>query len=309
MAASIVLTKVLRLPAVADYAVWVVPVHDEFYIWINKPMERRTRQFKVDVSYEFTEQKSLPLIVAGAVWSGRSFILTAADLNGQPVVAETDANGTLLWQQPLECSQPYRWPAPACDRTPLVVWQPEQGRVDVAKVSGKGLAQLGSIAVKGPPLSLAVAEDSLWAVWSDQSGVFAVEANDSGVKHYQLADAYYSEVGAGRCGDGVTMAWARGGSAFLTEKHASAAFRKTVELELGEATGGSLRVVEGDQPLVHAWRGYSDEGETPRVISVVTGPATAGVTIEGLIYSVVNHGGTLVTIGENEMKFFKVEPR
>jgi hypothetical protein len=261
-------------------------------------------QFSVTPSREVSELNTLPLVAAGAIGCEEGFIVTGADASGLPLVAATDADGRLLWQQVLEVPAPFRWPMPGCGQKPVILWQTDQGRVEIAEVSAKGVGRRTSFAVGGPPLDLAVAGDSVWAVWADASGVVALEATVEEVQKFQLAQSYTSEIAVGGCDDSVCIAWGQAGYTFLARKHAGReAFEEPLKLDVGAAGGGALRVIPGDEPLVHASRAWLKEGEPARVLSVLAGPGYRPLAIEGIVHSVASKGKTVALLGETELRF------
>jgi len=297
------------LPVRVESAGWVLPFHDEFRVWINQPGEGRTLQIRVTPAREICELNSLPLVAAGVIGCGEGFIVTGADGSGLPLVVGTAADGTSLWQHKIGDPTPFRWPTPGCGRTPVLLWQMEQGRVEVADVSANGVARRTSFTVEGPPLELAVARDSVWAAWSNSAGVFSLEATGREAKHFRLSETYASEIAVGACGDGICVAWGNTNSAFLARKAAGRpAFEEALELDLGTAAGGVIEIVPGDKPLLHARRAHLEEGEPARVWSVLTGPGLEPLVMDGLMHSVASSGETVVLLGERELRFFKLNP-
>jgi hypothetical protein len=304
--ASFLPLAVVGLPVVVESGGWILPFHDEFRVWINRPGAGRTMQFSVAPSREINELDFLPLIAAGVAECGEGFIVTGADKRGLPVVAGTGSDGRILWQQLIDGPIPFRWPAPGCGRKPMMLWQNEQGRVEVADVGANGIVNRSSFAVGGPPLDLAVTRDSVWAIWSDASGIFAFEAADIGAQEFQLSESYTSEIALGACTDGVCVAWAQAGAAFLARKRTgSKAFEEPYKFELGAAAGGPLRVIPGDEPLIQASRARLEEGEPPRVLSVLTSPGLQPLVIEGIVHSVARRGEKVVLLGETVLRFLK----
>jgi hypothetical protein len=292
------------LPVMVESAGWILPFRKGFRLWINRSGENKMMQFNVTPSQEIGELDSLPLVGAGTVGCERGFIVTGADASGLPLVAATDADGRLSWQHVIEGPAPFRWPIPGCGRKPVILWQTDQGRVEIAEVSAKGVGRRTSFAVGGPPLDLAAAGDSVWAVWADASGVVALEATANEVKKFHLSQSYTSEIAVGVCVDGVCVAWGQPGYTFLARKHAGReAFEEPLKLDVGAAVGGTLRVIPGDEPLVHAARAWLKEGEPARVLSVLTGPGYRPLAIEGIVHSVASHGNTVVLLGETELRF------
>jgi hypothetical protein len=295
---------VVGLPAMVESAGWILSYNDRFRVWINRPKESRTLQFDVTPSREIEQLDSLPLVGAGAAACGESFIVTGADHAGLPVVAGTDANGQLLWLQPIEGPPPFRWPAPGCSRNPIVLWQMKPECVEVADVGAEGVTTRRSFAVGGPPLDLEVTPDSAWAVWADASGVCAIETSTKGAKKFQLSEIYASEIAIGCCAGAVCVAWGQGAYAFLARKPAGFdTFEKPLELDISAVAGGVLRVIPGDNPLIHVSRAWLEEGQPPQVLSILTGPDYQPLAIEGVVHSTARKGDTIVLLGMSQLVF------
>jgi hypothetical protein len=301
---SFPLLAVVGLPVEVESAGWIRPSHGNFRVWINCAGESRTLQFNVTPAGKIDQRDPLPLVAAGAADCGDNFIVTGADDRGLPVVAGTDQAGRLLWLHLLEGPPPFRWPIPGCGRHPAILWQTEQGRAETAAVSADGLARQNSFAVGGPPLDLQVALDSAWAVWADASGIWALETSAMGARKFHLSESYASEI-AVRCSpDLVWVAWGREGSAFLARKTARHdAFEEPLKFDVRAASGGILEIIPGSEPLVHARRGWLEEGKPARILSVLTGPGYQPLTIEGMVYSIATQDDTVVLLGGTELVF------
>jgi hypothetical protein len=301
---SFPLLAVVGLPVEVESAGCIRPSHGNFRVWINCAGESRTLQFNVTPSGKIDELDSLPLLAAGAADCGDNFIVTGADDRGLPVVAGADQAGKLLWSHLLEGPPPFRWPMPGCGPNPAILWQTEQGRAETADVSVDGLSRQNSFKVGGPPLDLDVAPDSTWAIWADASGICALKTSAMGSHKFQLSKSYANEI-AVRCSpDVVWVAWGQEGSAFLARKTASRdAFEDPLKLDVRAASGGTLEIIPSSEPLVHARRGWLEEGKPARILSVLTGPGYQPLTIEGIVYSIATQGNTVVLLGRTELVF------
>jgi hypothetical protein len=195
---------------------------------------------------------------------------------------------------------------PGCRGAPIILWQTEQRRLEIAAIGPRGLDRRISFAVCGPPLDLAVANDSVWAVWSDPSGILAAERTETGTRQFRLSPSYASDICLGACAKAVCVAWSRSSSAWLTAKRTGdGAFAEPCEVELREAVGGRLRILAGDEPLLFASRGLLREDEPARMESVLTGPGLRPTEIEGRVHALARRDDTVVLLGETKLLFLR----
>jgi hypothetical protein len=301
-AASFAPSLALGLPEVVETAGWVLPFGEEYRLWINRPAETKTLQFRIAPPREIGALVSLPLTAAGVASCGEGFVVTGAAADGRPMALGTDAAGNPLWQHAIDGPEPSRWPMPGCRGAPIILWQTEERRVEVAAVGPAGLGRRSSFPVGGPPLDLAVGRDSIWAVWSDPSGILAVEVTETGAREFRLSPRHVSDVALSVCAAVVCVAWSRSSSAWLTTKQAGhGAFAEPCEVELREAVGGRLRILAGDEPLLFASRGLLREDEPVRMESVLTGPGLRPTAIEGWVHALTRRDDTVVLMGETKL--------
>src|SRR4051812_2588255 len=122
------------LPSAVETAGLTLAFHDEFRIWINRPSENRTLQFRVTAANQASTLDALPLVAAGAAACGEGFVLTGADPDGRPLVIGADSDGRMMWRHVIEEPAPVRWPMPSGGRSPMALWQTEHGILKAAQV-------------------------------------------------------------------------------------------------------------------------------------------------------------------------------
>jgi hypothetical protein len=302
---SFALVATLGLPALVETAGWVVPFDDEFRVWVNRPGEGITLQLRVSASHEIHELPPLPIVAAGAVRCEQEFVVTGADSNGRPIVLGSGVDGSVLWQHELDAPHVARWPVPGCVPQPVIIWQTDDGQVEVADVRPSGVVRRTPFAAGGPPIDLAAAGNSVWALWSDELGVWAIEAGAAGSRKSQVAPGYASQLSVGSCNNGICIAWGREQSFLTRRASGDADFDAPVRLGDAGISGGMLEVIPGGDPLVHVRGTQIGEDDIPQPKSVLTGPGLMPLVIEGLVHSIACRNDALVVLGSTELRFLK----
>jgi hypothetical protein len=303
---SFVPVGVVGLPVPVETTGYVVAFDDEVRIWNNRPGEGTTMQWRVRARAEIEELPPLSIVAAGAVRCGTGFVITGALQDGRAVVVGSDEDGVVLWQHELDGPAPTRWPIPACIPTPVVVWQTAYGQVEIADVTASALIRRASVAVGGPPLDIAAAANSIWVVWSSESGVWAAEQDQRSRRTFQVDAAYASQLAVGSCAGGVCIAWGREQPPVLAQGDvARTKFGPAVPLDVAGVVGGALDVIPGGPPLVHVRGSALNENAELQPVSVLTAPATTPLVIEGLVHAVACRDDEVVVLGSTDLRFVK----
>ena len=205
---------------------------DELRVWINHSAEGSTLQLRVSASHDIHELPPLPIVTAGAVRCGQEFVVTGADSKGRPIVVGSDADGGLVWQHRLDVPQPARWPVPGCIPQPVIIWQTDDGQVEVADVRPSGVVRPGVCSQQAALRSISQQPATLHG----RSGVMNQECGDleaggSGIRKSQIAPGYASQLSVGPCNGGVCVAWGREQSFLTRRASANAAFDAPVRLD------------------------------------------------------------------------------
>lgn len=298
-------TAVLALPLTVDSAAWATPIDEELRLWINHPGAGETAQLRVLRGNAFEALSSLPIVAAGAARCGSEIVMTGADAEGHPVVLGVAEDGNVRWRFLIDGPTPIRWPIPGCAPEPVVVWQTSHGEIERARVGPQGLDRRRSVRVGGPPLDLTTGGGAIWAVWSDESGVHAVEMGRERAREIFINAAVPDGVAVGGFEEGAWVAWTRGASAFLVSvspgKHPSA----PVAIDIAGASGGTLAVVAGPEPLLWIRHGEALEGEPPRWRSAFVLPGREPTLVEGLVHAVTWWGDAVAVVGTTDVRLFE----
>ena len=286
MPPCLVKSRALELPIAVESAGWIVPFGDELRLLVNQPGDGTTAQYRFRLPNQIDELSPLPGVVAGACECSGKLIVTAANEKGQPLVLTVAADGSVLWQVALAGEMPIRWPVPGCgDARPVIAWQTEFGKIESGVVAADGLSQQSSFSAGGPPLDVAVAGGSVWAIWSDATGVFAAENTPGRRREIKLDETYTSQLAIAADGDSVWVAWERDRGVFLARiDPGGQQVAPTSKSELSEDAGGSLAVIPGPQPLLLLRRLIEDE-EGSRWRSVLATAGDEPCVIDGMIHS------------------------
>jgi hypothetical protein len=303
---SFVPAGLVGLPLAVDSAGLVLPFDDELRVWINRPGETSTIQLRVLPSRRIEELAALPLVAAGAVQCGEGFIVTGSDASGRAMVLGSGRDGSVVWQHKVDGPQPIRWPVPCCVPQPAIVWQTVHGKLELAEAGENGLVRRGTFEVGGPPLEVAGTTHSIFAVWSDVSGIRTLRIADGPTRPAKIAASYVSEIAAGSCGENLAIATVQNDAVLLAlagPDGSAVALQR--QLEVQGKMRGSLTVVSGAKPLVWMRGGDSREEESPRARSILTGPYMHPIEINGLVYSVASRDDMVVLLGSNELLFLR----
>lgn len=307
MSLSFATAGVVALPVVAETAAWVVPFEDELRILINRPGSETTAQLRVLPTRLIEQLPALPMIAAAGCRCGRLLLVTGADRDGRPLVVGVAEDGSINWQVFLRGETPIRWPISTCAPEAAIVWQTEHGKIEVAEVGAGGLVRSRAFSVGGPPLGVAAAGNSIWAVWPETSQIVISEVTKTNVRTVHVHGYSASDVAVGASPEGACVAWASDASAFLIRIAAGGeSSQPPVELDLADAAGGTLAVFPGPEPLVWAQRLKLIEGEPPRWTSVLSIPGGTPLVIERQLHSVAWWGDTVVALGSSELRFLKL---
>ena len=297
-------TGVLALPVPVETAGLVLHDGDAFRVWINRPGEGSAIQVAASQTSGTRELESVPFLTAAGAVCRSEFLLTGADAAGRPVAASISAAGKVGWRCAVPSPNPFRWPAPGCGSRPLVVWQDEPQVVRAGEVGPAGVHPWRPFAVGGPPLSIAVAADSVWCIWSGSDGVVAAESQAGGMRQFPVASVYSSEVAIGTCGSAVCAVWLEDKTALLTTVAPGSGLPLEREpLDLGAARGGSLSMVPAAFPLVLGRTARAIEGEPFESRSVLTAPGMAPVELIGLLHGVACNGNVVALLGGTGLYF------
>ena len=303
MPPCLVKSRALELPIAVESAGWIVPFGDELRLLVNQPGDGTTAQYRFRLPNQIDELSPLPGVVAGACECSGKLIVTAANEKGQPLVLTVAADGSVLWQVALAGEMPIRWPVPGCGAQLVIAWQTEFGKVESAVVTAGGLSQRSSFPAGGPPLDVAVAGDSVWAIWSDATGVFAAE-NASGHRHeIKLDETYTSQLAIAADGNSVWVAWERDRGAFLA-RVGGQQVAPTRKIDLSDDAGGSLTVIPGPQPLLLLRRLIEHE-EVPRWRSVLAKAGDEPFVIDGMIHSAAWWHEMVAALSPTQLLFLK----
>ncbi len=313
------LVGIVALPVVVETAAWATPAGAELRLWINRPGSARTLQLRVLPERRIEELPALALVAAGALRCERESILTGADPAGRALVLGVADDGGTAWRHALAGPTPTRWPVPVCAARPVVVWQTSSERLELAEIGADGIAAARSVPVGGPPLDVAGtggaggAGGAVWAAWTESAGIACAEITGQGVRAHAIAASFPSDVavGAGPGGDGcgaagpggAWVAWTERGAAFVTRIGATPA--EVVAVDLGDAAGGTLAVVPGQQPVLWAQRGEISEGEAPRWTSALAVPGRQPVLVDGPVHAVAWWGDVLAVVGTERLYLFE----
>jgi hypothetical protein len=303
---SFVPAGLVGLPVTVDSAGLLLPFEDEFRVWINRPGATKTIQLRVLPSQRIEELATLPVVLAGAVQCGSGFIVTGSDASGSAMVLGSAADGGVVWQHRVDGPQPIRWPVPCCAPRPTIVWQTEQGKMELADAWEAGVIRRGTFEVGDPPLEVAGAKHSIFAVWSDGAGIWTLKIANEQARPVRIQSSYVSEIAAGWCGENLAIAILQNHAVFLIlAGEDGSAFGAPRQLDVPAKMLGSLTVVPGPKPLVWMRGGDSREGVAPQARSILTGPDMHAVEIDGLIYSVASQDDLVVLLGSNELLFLR----
>jgi hypothetical protein len=277
---------------------------DGFRVWINRPEKGLSLQLGASQASGIREMTPVPFTAAAGVVCEREFVLTGADAAGRPVVAGISADGSIAWHRALPSADPVRWPFPGCGTRPLVVWQDTPRLVHACEILPSGLVPREPFPVGGPPLAIAVADDSIWCIWSGGDGVIVAESSAAGLRQIPLGSTYSSAVAIGECGSAVCAAWIGGETALLaTLMPGSSVVRKREQLDLGNALGGSLGFVSAPFPLIVFRTSQTIEGEPVQLRSVLTSPGMAPVEVAGLLHSAAYNSNVVALLGSSGLYF------
>ncbi len=303
-ASSFRLEAAAELPVRVETAAWAVAVAGELRLLINQPGAGETRQYRVLPALNLESLPALPLVAAGAACCGPELVVTGASAAGRPLALWVAADGTKTRQIAFEGPQPSRWPVPGCAPEPVIAWQITPDKLEVGFFTPPGLT-INSVRVGGPPFDWAAGGRAVWAVWGTDAGLHGVEIRTREVCPFQLPGQFPSAVAIGGSADGAYLAWTQEDSLFCTGL--STAGKPAVpplEIELGKAAGGLLKIITGPGPLIWAQRGRIS-GRESRWTSALVLPNSSPFMIEGLIHAVAWWGGLIAVVGSEEICLLK----
>jgi hypothetical protein len=303
----------VALPWRVESAAFAAPLGEELFLFINRPGVQ-TGQFRLRMraavdrpEYDIEHVATLPVVAAGATACGGELLLTGADASGRPVLAAR-ATGAIAWQCAIEAARPVRWPVPGCAWTPIVVWQDIHGSLQVAEVSAAGEAHRQSIAVGGPPVSVAVTVDGVYAAWGTTAGIEIVHVQQRDARRTRLDAPRPGSVAIGACGsDACCVSWTSGKDAFVARVGRQQAAAPPAALDLPAADGGRVEVIPGAQPLVWAQRGEFFDRDGQRWTSSLVMPGHMPLTIDGLVHAVAWCGAVVAIVGSDDVQLLTRE--
>ena len=294
----------LGLPIQVDSAAWAIPIDHDLHVLINHG--GTTVHLRVSPSHQVEELPPLPLVAAGAASCNQALLITGADADGRALMLSVTADGTVMWRVYFDGPTPTRWPSPGCMAQPVAVLQTMPEILEVILASPQGMVKQRAVAVGGPPLDVAIADETIWAAWGDGTGVHAVRISATGERRFHRTTLAPANVAIGSYAGGVCLAWNQGSSVFLVQAPPDSLTSQTPQrIEMADASGGILAFVSGTNPLLWAQHVVAIEDEPPRWISAIAQPGHNPLLIEGSVFAVARWGDGVVIVGATELRFLK----
>lgn len=292
----------IALPRAAEATAWAVARGaDDLRVGISLPYEAATMQLRVNADGQIEELAPLPMVSAAARQCGAVCLVSGSDTEGRPLLLGLDDDGSIAWRTVVPGATPIRWPEPVGSDQPSIAWQVDVERLECARVElGSGaLHDVRQFAVGGPPLAVDGRGPVLWAIWADRDGC-TLGRLDQPMLHY-VATGRPGDVAVRAAGDGAWFGWlSRNGTAVARCEGNELGPQQPIDL--GEAAGGTLRLVDDQGPLVWGRRLADDDPRRVRWVSAFAQPGTSALLVDGLVHDVTRWGGQLAVVGALEIQ-------